>query len=220
MKKYYCIECGTEISEHSGKYGQGRCQPCSVQGERHPMFGKYHTEITKKKLRGVNKGKNSGTYIDGRCSKTYYCPKCGKKINYKTALYASGLCKSCSHKGNKESLKTKQKRIQNSIKANHKFPNKKEKLLNKLLLKLFPNEYKYVGSGDVILGGFNPDFINVNGQKKIIELYGDYWHNLPGYKERDKRRLNAYKEFGYKTLIIWEKELRNKGKLIEKLLKF
>jgi len=172
------------------------------------------------------KGNKYG-YKDGRCSKTYYCKVCGKKINRNTALYKSGLCKSCANKGKlschfgkKEDLKHKEKRIQKTIRAVHQFPNKKEKLLDDLLHQILFREYKYVGSGEVILCGFNPDFVNVNGQKKIIELYGDYWHNLPSYKERDERRLIAYNKYGYKTLIIWEHELKNLELLVSKIMEF
>ena len=34
--------------------------------------------------------------------------------------------------------------------------------------------YKYCGDGSVIIGGLNPDFINTNGEKKLIEVFGDY----------------------------------------------
>jgi hypothetical protein len=39
----------------------------------------------------------------------YKCKKCGKIIYYKTILYGSGMCKSCSHIGKKFSKKTKKK---------------------------------------------------------------------------------------------------------------
>jgi len=99
-------------------------------------------------------------------------------------------------------------------------PNRPETNLNSLLNILFSQEYKFVGDGKVIIDGFNPDFINCNGQKKIIELYGDYWHNLPGYKERDIRRLKSYKKYGYQTLIIWEHELKNLNRIKEKIKNF
>lgn len=69
-----------------------------------------------------------------------------------------------------------------------------------------------------MIGIFNPDFINVNYQKKIIEFYGDYWHK--NTKKRDKQRIETYKNFGYKTLIVWEHELDNKDRLKEKILNF
>jgi G:T-mismatch repair DNA endonuclease (very short patch repair protein) len=83
-----------------------------------------------------------------------------------------------------------------------------------------PNEYKYVGSSDFWIEGLNPDFINCNGQKKIIELFGDYWHNREDSKIRDKKRLKIYKKYGYETLVVWEKELKDMNKLKTKLINF
>lgn len=98
--------------------------------------------------------------------------------------------------------------------------NKSEKLLNKVLLKILPREYKYIGNGKIFIDGLCPDFINSNGQKKIIELYGTYWHNKVETKKRDKRRLKTYAKYGYKTLIIWEHELKNLEKVKEKIVIF
>ena len=104
-------------------------------------------------------------------------------------------------------------------------PNIPEKFINRLLNKLLPKEYKFVGDGKVILGGFNPDFINVNGQKKIIEMYGCYWHKCPKCKFGNKRlldvrRLKTYKKYGYKTLIIWQHELKDLNRVKNRILKF
>jgi len=57
--------------------------------------------------------------------------------------------------------------------------------------------------------------MNINGQKKLIELYGDYWHK----GQNPQKRINYFKKYGFKTLIIWEKEYKNnfaavKGKLL------
>jgi len=98
--------------------------------------------------------------------------------------------------------------------------NNKEKQLNRLLQRILPKEYKYVGNGKVFIERFNPDFINVNGKKKIIELYGDYWHNIPQAKIRNELRLKVYNKYGYNTLIIWESELQNKRSLIKKIKDF
>ncbi len=100
-----------------------------------------------------------------------------------------------------------------------KHPNKKEELLEKLIkLNNFP--YKFVGNGKFAIEAFNPDFINCNGQKKIIELYGDYWHSKEKIKDRDKRRIQTYLKYGFKTLIIWEKELQNKVNVINRIQEF
>jgi len=132
--------------------------------------------------------------------------------------------------------KNKQTRLKAIFKGIKTTPNKSEKLLGKLVQRLLPKEYKFVGDGQVIIGGFCPDFINVNGQKKIIELYGDYWHaNHKKYKandivyhnikakdiwKKDKRRINTFKKYGYQTSIIWEHELKDNSKLIKKLIEY
>ena len=95
------------------------------------------------------------------------------------------------------------------VKTHSQRPTKPEKVLNKILRKVSPKEWKYVGDGKYWVERFNPDFINCNGKKLIIEVYGDYWHNLPNAKKKDSERLKIYKQYGYKTLIIWEHELLN-----------
>jgi len=95
-------------------------------------------------------------------------------------------------------------------------PTKPEIILNKCLQYLFPGEYKYTGDFQVWIGGKNPDFMNVNGQKKLIEMFGDYWHE----GEDETKRINHFKEFGFNTLIIWESELRNLVLVNNKLKQF
>lgn len=97
-------------------------------------------------------------------------------------------------------------------------PNKPEKAMMQIIKEnKFP--FNYVGDGKVILGGFNPDFLSKN-PKHIIEVNGDYWHNLPKVKEKDKRKLRAYASLGYKTMIVWEHELREPEKVAERMERF
>ena len=108
-------------------------------------------------------------------------------------------------------------------KLSRRFWNKKnncEKTVENILNTICHNEYEFVGNGKFIIKGFCPDFVNCNGQKKIIEFFGDYWHNRPETKERDIHRLKAYQSLGYKTLVIWEKELQDSKKLETKILEF
>ena len=94
--------------------------------------------------------------------------------------------------------------------------NKAEKRLEKILNRLFPGEWKFVGDGKLIIDGKCPDFANINGQKKLIELYGDYWHR----NDNPQDRIDIFKPFGYKTLVIWESELKDTRDLREKLVFF
>jgi len=75
-----------------------------------------------------------------------------------------------------------------------------------------------------IINGKNPDFINVNGQKKIVEMFGTYWHGesrtgLPNEVHVQERK-DIFKEYGYETLIVWQHELVNSDFVLNKLQEF
>lgn len=95
-------------------------------------------------------------------------------------------------------------------------PNKPETAIMEMLRSICPDEFKFVGDGEVIIAGKNPDFININGQKQIIELFGDYWHR----GENPKCRMRLFKAYGFETLIIWEYELKNPSKVAERITNF
>jgi len=71
--------------------------------------------------------------------------------------------------------------------------------------------FKYVGDGQVILDGLNPDFIDCDGSKQIVEIFGDYWHSeeVTGCSpdEEEDRRKECFAEYGFDTLILWEHEI-------------
>jgi len=129
-----------------------------------------------------------------------------------------------SHKKRWQNQEYKEKVLRAIANSSAKLPNKPERQLRNVLNHLFPKEYKYVGDGQVWIGGKNPDFINVNGQKKIIELFGDYWHSDMktgrAKKEEENQRIDHFAEYGFKTLIIWENELQSKLRLQKTLIEF
>jgi G:T-mismatch repair DNA endonuclease (very short patch repair protein) len=102
------------------------------------------------------------------------------------------------------------------LKANSKSPNKPETILNQLT----PPEVRYTGdwsfwvrikllvNGEYVTKSKNPDF-KITGQKKVIELYGNYWHK----NDNPDDLINAYKEIGYDCLVIWESEIYNELEL-------
>jgi len=199
----------------------GKNHPC-YNPEKHKEH--YCIDCGKKIGYGSKRCSSCANKISGirrRKIKTYpKCLICGKMLS----AYNCKYCKSCFGKirmiKNWKNFNFRNKIIKASMEARKLKPNNIEKELHQFLSRILYKQYKFVGDGKVILGGFNPDFINCNGQKKIIELYGDYWHNREIANQRDKRRLTTYKKYGYKTLIIWEKELKNKTILIKKILGF
>jgi very-short-patch-repair endonuclease len=63
-------------------------------------------------------------------------------------------------------------------------------------------DVKYVGDGELVIGGKCPDFCD--GKNNLIELFGDYWHR----GQNTKDRIRHFSKFGYRCLVIWEKEFR------------
>jgi hypothetical protein len=116
------------------------------------------------------------------------------------------------------------KRVKAIMLGNYRKPNKAEDYLLSLLNFVSPNEWKYVGNGEIIIGSRNPDFININGKKQIVELFGDYWHSkeVTGREEADdiSLREEIYSGYGYKTLVIWERELKSQEKVLERIAEF
>lgn len=95
-------------------------------------------------------------------------------------------------------------------------PNKPEMLILQLLDRLYPGQWKYTGDFSMTINGKCPDFVNCNGQKKIIELFGDYWHE----GENPQERIDAFRPFGYETLVIWGSEMKNSDAVMNRIRAF
>lgn len=84
---------GKKIGWKSSLYGSKKCRNSLQKGRKHP-----HSKATKEKIRNSDyhknsHGKNSGGYIDGRCSKKYYCieSNCNNEISYGNWIYGIGI---------------------------------------------------------------------------------------------------------------------------------
>jgi len=172
-------------------------------GENHPLFGNPRSEETKEKLRRANLGKEQSR----------------ETIKKRSTTMKVIMGDDFHRRRTSETAKTRwanpdyAKRVMKKI---HAKPNMAENKLGELLKSLFPSEWKYVGSGEFWIGGKNPDFINVNGQKKIIEFFGHRWH---GPEDEETRRAH-FKQYGFETLVVWGNDLKNLESLKEKLRGF
>jgi len=130
---------------------------------------------------------------------------------------------------NKQGVKEKQSQSQTKLwqdpiyresqllamgKASCIFPNKFETFFINLFSAVYP-QCGYTGNFTKIIAGKCPDFVDEEG-KKIIELYGDYWHQ----DNNPQDRIDIFKKYGYDTLVIWEHELKDMNKLHVKLDEF
>jgi hypothetical protein len=84
-------------------------------------------------------------------------------------------------------------------------PNGEEMYLDAILQLHFPHEWKYVGDGKFWIEGKNPDFVNVNGKKILIEYNG---YKRTHTVEYDKRKTEHYAKYGWMTINLYPKDLR------------
>ena len=110
--------------------------------------------------------------------------------------------------------------VHKMMKAWNTKPNKKEMELSDILCNLCPGQFEYNGdfSLGITLSGCIPDFVNVNGKKQVIELFGEYWHRTPERGEKEK--LRRYHAVGWDCLIIWCNELKDTETLEDKIRVF
>lgn len=162
------------------------------QGKKNPNYGKTPSKESTKKM--IETKRRRGTL--------YHSEETKRKMS--RIRKEKGLSK-----GRKNPMKNP-KNVRKWIKSNNIKPNKKEIELFEILTTFLPNEYGINVKGNIlILDGKIPDFVHINGKKKIIEHFGDYWHR----NDDPNLRKNLFKSYGYETLIIWESELKNKTKL-------
>jgi len=152
--------------------------------------GKKHTEESIAKMRAVKKGVGLGRKLPYETRKKM--SKAGKE-HWRNPDYVEKI-----HKGMKL------------------HPNKPEAMILNILKEIAPNEWRFTGDFSFVIAGKNPYFANINGQKKLIELFGDYWHR----GENPQNRINIFKEFGWDTLVIWEHELKEPETVKRKMQSF
>ena len=75
--------------------------------------------------------------------------------------------------------------------------------------------FEYVGNFEEWVGTKCPDFINKK-DKKIIELYGNYWHK----NDNPQDRIDYFKQFDYECIVIWASELKNLNLVKDKIISF
>lgn len=176
--------------------------------------GQKRSEETKRKMSEAHKGHHTSEATKRKISES-------KKGYRPSEIVRKNMGLVMKEKWSDPDWKEKTLRASARVVANP--PSKPEKRLKGLLNKLFPNEYKYVGNKVLWIGGKNPDFINLK-QKKIVELFGEYWHSKEKIgrtrKQEEHRRVKHFAKYGFKTLIVWGKELNNLERLERKLRKF
>jgi len=107
-------------------------------------------------------------------------------------------------------------------------PNKEERLLGSILEGIRPGGFKYVGEGSYLIDGLNPDFISIDGSKKVVELFGRSFHDPKAcawhvpYRSTASGRRRVFRDKGYRLLIVWDDDLPmcRRAKLIRHIRTF
>lgn len=82
--------------------------------------------------------------------------------------------------------------------------------------------FKYTGDGSFWIGRLNPDFIESNGNKVAIEIFGEYWHSpllnpmVQKYGILEVRR-RIFTKHGWKLIVFWGSELNDEELVIRRL---
>lgn len=208
MKKY-CKDCGEECDKRAK-----RCRKC-------------HTDNV------LNKSPNRGKNKRAPVLPPNFCVGCGKKINYDSKrcnkCHPKWLATQKSWlEGNKERTRDFWDNVDEEWYEEWKAANKEASqkrlndpewwkawrkgmsLLNRGTSKLeerfseLLEEKRINHRRNVQIGPYEVDILI--GKSFVIELNGDYWHNLPGAIERDRRRNDWIRSLGYTVYVIWESE--------------
>lgn len=215
--KTTCLNCGRSFEGKKSNVRWGREKFCSP--DCHYAYSKKRSReiatcqhcgkqftVARSALR-TNRGKFCSTacrYEHNKTGEWRYCLYCRKKFYRPKAQLRNRASLFCS----------RQCFLRGAVK-----PNVSERKLAQLLQD-YSLPYKFVGDGTVILGTYSPDFLNINGKKKVIELFGDYWHSekkVRKWHEGELGRIMAYKALGFDCLVVWEHELKNPEVLISKI---
>lgn len=84
--------------------------------------------------------------------------------------------------------------------------------------------FQYVGDGEVIIGGKNPDFLNINGKKQVVEIFSRVFHDpdktfrreIPYHQTYGGTKAH-YEQYGFDCVIIWDEEFEDENLILDRL---
>ncbi len=172
--------------------------------------------------RGKNKiqryGKEKTKIINDKYQKTINTLKYKKSVKKRwknpqfREKHSKAIIKACNREEHKKLQSKNMKYVWNSLTKEKrdiwlgnvtknlcKRPTSLEKKMINYIKKNNLN-FKYTGDGSFIIGGKNPDFVNINGSKICIEI-GNHYHHKNNYEQKRKKHFAKYGWSCY-TLIM------------------
>lgn len=225
------------------KHGiQIRSRSESLKGDKSYMYGKHHTKEHKKRVSEKLKGRTHPREIRQKLSRMakqqWKNPTTRKRILnvLRSKAYRDKMSKIIKKRAENpdwiEKLSKAQKRLwkdpeerSKRIKATRKALFTRPTLPEQRVISVIQEydlPFRYVGDGEAIVAGLNPDFISFDNQK-IIEVFGRVFHDpeqsffeVPWNKQY-WGRLARYSQSGYDCLILWDDELDDEIEVVEKI---
>jgi very-short-patch-repair endonuclease len=176
------------------------------------MQGKKHTQVSRDKMSVKQRGRspwNKGLKkeIDARVMKTSL--SCTGRI-----AWNKGLTNETDDRVARIS-KTHEKLWEDPSYAKKVLRRRIPSYPEKLFSELCP-EFRFVGDGNLIIGGKNPDFVHINDRHKLVEIWGEFFHK--GQNPHD--RIDFFKARGFQCLVIWAGELKDRVRVLDRVLDF
>lgn len=217
-KKVYCLDCKIKISSNAK-----RCRSCSKSGRHNTFYGKKHSLKTIKKLSRLAKARLKNPKNNPWFGKKHSL-KARKKISLNHAnikgennpLFGKHHSKetkkkiSKSNTGKKTSLKTRKIRSKNRIKWMLTHSGKFIDTDIEIIVKNALNKLKIKYEHPFKVGNHLADFY-LPKHNLVIECDGEYWHNMPGRKIRDRKQTKMMRNFGYKVKRFTGKQIKNEN---------
>lgn len=199
------------------------------------LKGRTITEEWRRKLSEANKGKRISKEVRKKISKSLMGrkhPLYGKKMSRETKEKLSQSIRlKLSTKESKELRSLLHKKIQKKLFKDKNFRKKQLKILQnglynsrrgmtypeKLMFKMLKRlkiGFEYTGNFTFDVNGKCPDF-RILRSRKLIEVFGDYWHE----SKEVKKKIKWYKKYGYECLVVWESDLKNDEENVQRVVK-
>lgn len=187
---------------HFNSWNKGK--PFSV-GEENPMYGKRHSAEARKKMSETKKRRfRTGETV-------YHNPMLGKhhteETKRKIRESTTRLWRDTEYR---------EKCIEASLKQMFRRPTSLERATMNDVVIPHNLPLAYCGDGSLFIGYKNPDFYETNGKKFCVEVANKYHHPSPW----EENRVKHFAKFGWNCLIIFEDELDDKERLVEKIRSF
>jgi len=205
------------VGRRCGGGTKGKHWKVSEEGRNNIRLGHIglkHSEVTKKKMGLAKLGsKNPMSKIENRLKVSL--SKIGKP--HPQPPFTKEHCRKLSEAGikrwqspeyrKKQELKWQNSEYRRRVLGRRPITFYESRLLS--LVSKYSLPYKFVGNGEAWFGSYNPDFININGAKKIVEVFSKHqkirnYGSIQNYKQI---RSEHFAKYGYKVVFFNEDDL-------------